>query len=275
MAENEATAPEGAEQETAPKAAPKKRASHKTSAATASRAKAGAKKPAAAKAKKTDTKAASAKKAPAKKAPAKKSAPVIEARPKSRLEQMYLDEIKATLERDFGYTNPMEIPKPTKIVLNIGVGGESIQAMGRQNLDIVQKAQEDLTQISGQHAVITKARKSIANFKLRDGMPVGVTVTLRGLKMWQFLDRLVNAALPRVRDFHGVSRNSFDGRGNYALGLREQIIFPEIDYNRVDRMRGLQVNIITTARNDEEARRLLELLGMPFAHVDDAVPATA
>ena len=188
---------------------------------------------------------------------------------------MYLDEIKTTLERDFGYKNPMEIPKPTKIVLNIGVGGESIQGMGRQNLDIVQKAQEDLTQITGQHAVITKSRKSIANFKLRDGMPVGVTVTLRGLKMWQFLDRLVNAALPRVRDFHGVSRNSFDGRGNYALGLREQIIFPEIDYNRVDRIRGLQVNIITSARNDEEARRLLELLGMPFVRVEDAVPVTA
>ena len=286
MAENEATAPEGApeagKEETATKAAPKKRASRKTSAASTARAKAGAKKPAAAKAKKSDAKAkdagakaGDAKKAPAKKAPAKKSVPVIEARPKSRLEQMYLDEIKATLERDFGYKNTMEIPKPTKIVLNIGVGGESIQAMGRQNLDIVQKAQEDLTQIAGQHAVITKARKSIANFKLRDGMPVGVTVTLRGLKMWQFLDRLVNAALPRVRDFHGVSRNSFDGRGNYALGLREQIIFPEIDYNRVDRMRGLQVNIITSARNDEEARRLLELLGMPFTRVEDAVPVTA
>jgi large subunit ribosomal protein L5 len=274
VAENEATASNGAEvdgkEETA-KAAPKKRASRKTSAATTSRAKAGAKKPAAVKAKKAD---ADAKKAPAKKAPAKKADPVIEVSTKSRLEQLYLDEIKATLGRDFGYKNPMEIPKPTKIVLNIGVGGESITGMGRQNLDIVHKAQEDLTQIAGQHAVLTKARKSIANFKLRDGMPVGVTVTLRGLKMWQFLDRLVNTALPRVRDFHGVSRNSFDGRGNYALGLREQIIFPEIDYNRVDRMRGLQVNIITTARNDEEARRLLELLGMPFTRVEDAVPAT-
>ena len=282
MAENEATAsedaPEADKKETAPKAAPKKRASRKTSAASTSRAKAGAKKPAAAKAKKSGAGDADAKKAPAKpakKAPAKKSAPVIEVRAKSRLEQLYADEIKATLERDFGYKNTMEIPKPAKIVLNIGVGGESIQGMGRQNLDIIQKAQEDLTQITGQHAVITKSRKSIANFKLRDGMPVGVTVTLRGLKMWQFLDRLVNAALPRVRDFHGVSRNSFDGRGNYALGLREQIIFPEIDYNRVDRMRGLQVNIITTARNDEEARRLLELLGMPFTRVEDAVPATA
>lgn len=275
MAKNEATAPEGAEQETAAKAAPKKRASRKTTTATSSRAKAGAKKPAAAKAKKSDAKSADAKKAPVKKAPVTRSAPAVEARPKSRLEQMYLNEIKATLERDFGYKNPMEIPKPTKIVLNIGVGSESIQGMGRQNLDVVQKAQEDLTQIAGQHAVITKSKKSIANFKLRDGMPVGVTVTLRGLKMWQFLDRLVNAALPRVRDFHGVSRNSFDGRGNYALGLREQIIFPEIDYNRVDRMRGLQVNIITSARNDEEARRLLELLGMPFVRVEDAVPVTA
>ena len=278
MAENEATAPEGAAQdekkETA-KAAPKKRASRKTTAAKTPRAKAGAKKPAAAKAKKSDAKANDAKKTPAKKKPVAISAPAIEVRPKSRLEQMYLDEIKATLERDFGYKNPMEIPKPTKIVLNIGVGSESIQGMGRQNLDIVQKAQEDLTQITGQHAIITKSKKSIANFKLRDGMPVGVTVTLRGLKMWQFLDRLVNAALPRVRDFHGVSRNSFDGRGNYALGLREQIIFPEIDYNRVDRMRGLQVNIITSAGNDEEGRRLLELLGMPFVRVEDAVPVTA
>ncbi|NQW15999.1 MAG: 50S ribosomal protein L5 [Chloroflexi bacterium] len=280
MAENEATTPEGAEEET-PKAAVKKRASRKTPAASGSRAKAGAKKPAAAKAKTVTAgqdddgaEKAPAKKAPADKAPAEKSAADITSRQKTRLEQLYIDEVKATLERDFGYTNPMEIPKPTKIVLNIGVGGESIQALGRQNLDIVQKAQEDLTQITGQHAVVTKARKSIANFKLRDGMPVGVTVTLRGLKMWQFLDRLINTALPRVRDFHGVSRKSFDGRGNYALGLREQIIFPEIDYNRVDRMRGLQVNIITTAHNDEEARRLLELLGMPFTRVEDAVPVT-
>ena len=191
---------------------------------------------------------------------------------KSRLEQVYANEVVPALLSDFGYKNPMETPRPTKIVLNIGIG-EVIGIAGRLNMDIVQRASDDLATITGQHPVVTKAKKSIANFKLRDGMPVGVTVTLRDLKMWQFLDRLVNIALPRVRDFHGVSRTSFDGRGNYALGLTEQIIFPEIDYNQIDRLRGLQVNIVTSARNDEEARRLLELLGMPFVRIEDRVPA--
>jgi large subunit ribosomal protein L5 len=198
--------------------------------------------------------------------------PTITARPRTRLEQAYASEVTPTLLSEFGYKNPMEIPRPVKIVLNIGIG-EVIGVQGRLNMDIVQRAQDDLATITGQHPVVTKAKKSIANFKLRDGMPVGVTVTLRDLKMWQFLDRLLNIALPRVRDFHGVSRTSFDGRGNYALGLTDQIVFPEIDYNRIDRLRGLQVNIVTSARNDEEARRLLELLGMPFARVVDQVPA--
>jgi large subunit ribosomal protein L5 len=202
--------------------------------------------------------------------------PVIVARPKSRLETMYSDEVVDTLRSDFGITNPMRVPKPKKIILNIGMG-EVITGtgQGRLNMDVIQKAQDDLAAITGQHPVVTKAKKSIANYRLREGMPIGVMVTLRGLRMWQFLDRLVSVALPRVRDFHGVSRNSFDGRGNYSLGLREQIIFPEIDYNRIDRLRGLQVTIVTSAPNDEEARRLLELLGMPFARVDAPVAVLA
>lgn len=270
-----------------PEAAPKKRATRKRSTAKAASSSAKSKKPAAkASGSKTSAKAKSDPEAADDAGEQESdSAPVAEkkqarapeksvnvARPKTRLEQAYASEVVPTLLSEFGYKNPMEVPRPTKIVLNTGIG-EVIGAQGRLNMDIVTRATADLAIITGQAPIVTKAKKSIANFKLRDGMPVGVTVTLRGLKMWQFLDRLVNIALPRVRDFHGVSRTSFDGRGNYALGLRDQIVFPEIDYNQIDRLRGLQVNIVTTARNDEEARRLLELLGMPFARIEDRVPA--
>jgi len=163
------------------------------------------------------------------------------------------------LIREFGYTNPMQAPRADKVVLNIGLG-EALTNSGA-----IDAAVKDLATITGQRPVVTRARKSIANFKLRDGNRIGVMVTLRGDRMWDFLDRLLNAALPRVRDFHGIPRDSFDGRGNYTLGLGEQVVFPEIDYNRVDKLRGLQVTVVTTARTDEEARRLLELLGTPFA----------
>ena len=163
------------------------------------------------------------------------------------------------LIREFGYTNRMQAPRADKVVLNIGLG-EALTNSGA-----IDAAVKDLATIAGQRPVVTRARKSIANFKLRDGNRIGVMVTLRGDRMWDFLDRLLNAALPRVRDFHGIPRDSFDGRGNYTLGLGEQVVFPEIDYNRVDKLRGLQVTVVTTARTDEEARRLLELLGTPFA----------
>jgi large subunit ribosomal protein L5 len=153
----------------------------------------------------------------------------------------------------------MQVPRIEKVCLNIGLG-EAVQ-----NAKAVEAASNDLALISGQRPVVTRARKSIANFKVRKGMPIGLMVTLRGDRMWEFLDRLMNAALPRIRDFQGVPPDSFDGRGNYSLGIREQVIFPEIDYDKIDRVRGLQVNIITTARSDEEGKRLLELLGMPFA----------
>ena len=190
--------------------------------------------------------------------------PAVEARPKPRLHQRYIEEAMPALRQEFGYTNPMQAPKPVKIVLNIGLG-EALQ-----NSNAVEAAAGDLASITGQRPVVTHARKSIANYRLRAGMAIGATVTLRDSRMWQFLDRLVNVALPRVRDFHGVSRNSFDGRGNYSLGISEQIVFPEIDYNRIDRLRGLQVTIVTSAKTDEEALRLLELLGMPYARVTEA-----
>ncbi len=154
--------------------------------------------------------------------------------------------------------NPMEVPRITKVVVNIGVG-EALE-----NAKALDAAVADLTLITGQKPVIQKARKSIANFKLREGRAIGVKVTLRGERMWSFLDRLMNIALPRVRDFRGVSANSFDGRGNYTLGLREQLVFPEIEYDKIDKLRGLEVSIVTTARNDDEARMLLQMLGMPF-----------
>ena len=176
-----------------------------------------------------------------------------------RLKQRYRDEILPTLMREFGHVNPMQAPRVEKVVVNIGLG-EAIQ-----NAKALDAASEDLSTITGQKPVITRAKRSIANFKIREGNPIGLMVTVRGDRMWEFLDRLLNAALPRIRDFRGVSPKAFDGRGNFSLGIREQLIFPEIEYDKVDRVRGLQVNIITTARSDEEGARLLELLGMPFS----------
>ena len=176
-----------------------------------------------------------------------------------RLKQRYRDEIAPTLMREFGYANAMQAPRVQKVVLNIGLG-EAIQ-----NAKALDAASEDLATITGQKPVITLAKQSIANFKIRKGNPIGLMVTTRGDRMWEFLDRLLNAALPRIRDFRGVSPEAFDGRGNFSLGIREQLIFTEIDYDKVDRVRGLQVNIVTSAQNDEEGKRLLELLGMPFS----------
>lgn len=176
-----------------------------------------------------------------------------------RLKQRYQDEIVPTLMQEFGYGNVMRAPRLQKVVLNIGLGEAT------QNAKALDAASGDLATITGQRPVITRAKRSIANFKIRDGNPIGLMVTVRGDRMWEFLDRLLNAVLPRIRDFRGVSRKAFDGRGNFSLGIREQLIFPEIDYDKVDRVRGLQVNIITTAVNDEEGARLLELLGMPFS----------
>ena len=176
----------------------------------------------------------------------------------SRLRERYRQEIVPTLVREFSYKSPMAAPRLEKIVINVGLG-EAIQ-----NAKALDAASSDVATITGQKPVITKAKKSIAAFKVRAGMSIGVMVTLRGERMYEFLDRLISVALPRVRDFQGVSPNSFDGRGNYNIGLREQLIFPEIEYDRIDKLRGLQVTIATTARNDEEARRLLQLMGMPF-----------
>jgi large subunit ribosomal protein L5 len=178
---------------------------------------------------------------------------------RARLEQKYREEIMASLMKRFGYTSPMAVPKLTKIIVNMGLG-EAVS-----DPKVLDKAVEELTAITGQKPVITKARKSIAGFKLRAGMPIGCMVTLRKQRMYEFLDRLVNVALPRVRDFKGVSPKAFDGRGNYALGLREQIIFPEINYDKIDKVRGLSVSIVTTARTDEEGYQLLKELGMPFS----------
>jgi large subunit ribosomal protein L5 len=164
--------------------------------------------------------------------------------------------------KDFQYANVMQVPKLTKVVINIGLG-ESIQ-----NAKAIDAAVNDLALISGQKPVVTRAKKSIAAFKLRAGMPIGAMVTLRGQRMYEFVDRLVSAAMPRIRDFRGVSPNAFDGRGNYTLGLREQLIFPEIEYDKIDKTRGLEISFVTTARTDEEGRRLLQLLGMPFAKTE-------
>lgn len=176
-----------------------------------------------------------------------------------RLKERYRQEIVPALMQEFGYKNVMQVPRVDKVTLNVGLG-EAVQ-----NAKALDSATNDVATITGQHPVITRAKKSIANFKLREGMPIGAMVTLRGDRMWEFLDRALNAALPRIRDFQGVSPNSFDGRGNYSLGIREQMIFTEIDYDKIDKVRGLQITICTTARNDEESKRLLELLGMPFA----------
>ncbi len=177
---------------------------------------------------------------------------------RARLKESYQNEVVPALMREFGYTNVMQVPKLEKAVLNIGLG-EAIT-----NAKAIDAAVGDLQQITGQKPVVTRAKRSVAAFKLRTGMPIGVKVTLRGDRMYEFFDRLVNIALPRIRDFRGVSPNAFDGRGNFTLGMTEQIAFPEIDYDRVDKVRGLEIAFVTTARNDEEGRRLLALLGMPF-----------
>lgn len=177
----------------------------------------------------------------------------------ARLQERYRSEMVSAMMEEFRYKNVMQVPKLEKIVLNIGLG-EAVQ-----NARAIDAAVGDLSLITGQKPVVTKAKKSIAAFKLRAGMPIGAMVTLRGPRMYEFMDRLTNITLPRIRDFRGVSPNSFDGRGNYTLGLPEQLAFPEIDYDRVDKARGLEMSFVTTARNDEEGRRLLALLGMPFA----------
>lgn len=178
--------------------------------------------------------------------------------PPPRLRDVYQNQIVPSMMREFGFANPMQVPRIRKIVLNIGVGEALTNARAMEG------ATRDLATISGQKPLITRAHKSIAAFKIREGNSIGTTVTLRGSRMYYFLDRLINMALPRIRDFRGIPRRGFDGRGNFSIGIREQIIFPEIDYNQIDKIRGLQVTITTTARNDPEAMRLLELYGMPF-----------
>ena len=177
----------------------------------------------------------------------------------SRLKTLYTDEIVKAMTDKFGYKNIMEVPKLDKIVVNMGVGE------AKENAKVLESAVADMEKIAGQKAVITKAKKSVANFKIREGQAIGCKVTLRGEKMYEFCDRLVNLALPRVRDFRGVNPNGFDGRGNYALGIKEQIIFPEIEYDKVDKVRGMDIIFVTTAKTDEEARELLRLFNMPFA----------
>lgn len=177
----------------------------------------------------------------------------------ARLKEQYQNEIVKDLTKKFGYKNVMEVPKLVKIVVNVGLGE------AKENKKLLESAQGDLEIITGQHAVVTNAKHSIANFKIREGMGIGVKTTLRGEKMYDFLDRLVNLALPRVRDFRGVNPDSFDGRGNYSLGLKEQIIFPEIEYDKVDAIRGMDIAFVTTAKTDEEGRELLRLFGMPFS----------
>jgi large subunit ribosomal protein L5 len=176
-----------------------------------------------------------------------------------RLKDRYQDEIIPELMKKYGYTSVMQVPKLEKIVLNMGVGD------AKENPKSLEGAVNDLTVISGQKPVVTTAKKSVANFKVRAGMKIGAKVTLRGNRMYEFLDKLISIALPRVRDFRGISPNSFDGRGNFALGVREQLIFPEVDFDKIDKIRGMDVIIVTNARTDEEARDLLRLLGMPFA----------
>ena len=176
-----------------------------------------------------------------------------------RLKEKYREEAIPALLKEFGYANVMQVPRPLKATINIGLGEAVTDA------EALYSATSDISVIIGQKPVITRAKRSIANFKLREGMPIGVMATARGNRMWEFLDRLLNAALPRLRDFQGVSPSSFDGRGNFSLGIREQLMFPEIEYDKVNRIRGLQINIVTSAKTDEEGRRLLELLGMPFA----------
>ena len=176
----------------------------------------------------------------------------------ARLKDKYIAEVAPALMKKFEYKSVMQIPKIDKVVVNVGCGE------ARDNAKVLEAVVKDLTAITGQKAIITNAKKSVANFKVREGMPVGAKVTLRGNKMWEFLDRLFNVALPRVRDFRGINPNSFDGRGNYALGIKEQLIFPEIEYDKIDKIRGMDIVICTTAQTDEEAKTLLELVGAPF-----------
>lgn len=177
----------------------------------------------------------------------------------ARLKDKYTAEVAPALMKQFSYKSPMQIPRLDKIVVNVGCGE------ARDNAKVIDAVVNDISTITGQKPVVTHARKSVANFKLREGMPVGVKVTLRADRMWEFLDRLFNIALPRVRDFRGISPNAFDGRGNYALGLKEQLIFPEIEYDKIDIIRGMDIIMVTTAQTDEEAKALLEMLGAPFA----------
>ena len=176
----------------------------------------------------------------------------------NRLQEKYENSVRAELANKFAYKSSMQIPKVEKIVINMGIGDAVA------NVKVLDDAVEELTLITGQKPVVTKARKSIANFKLREGMPIGCKVTLRGERMYQFLDKLISVALPRVRDFHGINGNSFDGRGNYTLGVKEQLIFPEINFDKVKKVRGMDIVIVTTAKTDEEGRTLLQLMGMPF-----------
>ena len=177
----------------------------------------------------------------------------------SRLKEKYQNEIVDALMKKFGYKNIMEVPKLDKVVINMGVGE------AKENAKLLEAAVKDMETITGQKAVLTRAKNSVANFKIREGMPIGCKVTLRGEKMYEFVDRLINLSLPRVRDFRGVNPNAFDGRGNYALGIKEQLIFPEIEYDKIDKVRGMDINFVTTAKTDEEARELLSLMGAPFA----------
>ena len=177
----------------------------------------------------------------------------------SRLKETYQNEIVDAMMKKFGYKNIMEVPKLDKVVINMGVGE------AKENAKVLESAIADMEKIAGQKAVVTRAKNSVANFKIREGMPIGCKVTLRGEKMYEFVDRLINLALPRVRDFRGVNPNAFDGRGNYALGIKEQLIFPEIEYDKIDKVRGMDVIFVTTAKSDEEARELLKQFNMPFA----------
>lgn len=177
----------------------------------------------------------------------------------ARLKEVYVNEVAPALMKKFEYKSVMQIPKLDKIVINVGAGE------ARENTKVIDAIVADVAQIAGQKPVVCRAKKSVANFKLREGMPIGVKVTLRGDKMYEFLDRFYNLALPRVRDFRGINPNSFDGRGNYAMGVKEQLIFPEIDYDKIDKVRGMDIIMVTTANTDEEARELLKLLGAPFS----------
>ena len=199
---------------------------------------------------------------------AKGRRPVI-SKERPRLLLRYRDELKPQMMQEFSYGNVMEAPQIQKVVINVGLG-EALT-----NARAMEAALNDIGMITGQHPVTTKARRSVASFKLREGQPIGVMATLRGDRMYIFLDKLFNTALPRIRDFRGVSRSAFDGRGNYSLGIREQIVFPEIDYNKIDKLRGFQVNIITSAKTDQEAMRLLELMGMPFTRIQERAAVNA